>query len=80
MRLNYDHDDASNAFENDDCDFTLSALTPYIEYPFFFSSEKFSDKLMQFLSNFWPNHLPKRMEIFRNQFEFIGASFGTATS
>ncbi len=34
-----------------------------------FLPEKFSDKLMQFLSNFWPNHLPKRMEIFRNQFE-----------
>ena len=30
---------------------------------------KFSDKLMQFLSYFWPNHLPKRMEQFRNRFE-----------
>ena len=30
---------------------------------------KFSDKLMQFLSSFWPNHLPKRMEQFRNKFE-----------
>lgn len=30
---------------------------------------KFSDKLMQFLSCFWPNHLPKRMEQFRNKFE-----------
>ncbi len=30
---------------------------------------KFSDKLMQFLSYFWPNHLPKRMEQFRNKFE-----------
>tara|TARA_B100001564_G_scaffold181132_1_gene152171 strand:+ start:1967 stop:3652 length:1686 start_codon:yes stop_codon:yes gene_type:complete len=29
----------------------------------------FSDRLMQFLSNFWPNHLPKRMEKFRDQFE-----------
>ncbi|MDC6480793.1 D-lactate dehydrogenase [Flavobacteriaceae bacterium] len=34
-----------------------------------FLPEKFSDKLMQFLSNFWPNHLPKKMELFRNQFE-----------
>ena len=25
----------------------------------------FSDRLMQFLSNFWPNHLPKRMEKFK---------------
>ena len=24
---------------------------------------------MQFLSNFWPNHLPKKMEAFRDQFE-----------
>jgi len=30
---------------------------------------KFSDKLLQFLSCFWPNHLPKRMEQFRNKFE-----------
>ena len=29
----------------------------------------FSDRLMQFLSNFWPNHLPKRMEKFRDLFE-----------
>ena len=34
-----------------------------------FLPEKFSDKLMQFLSNFWPNHLPKKMELFRDQFE-----------
>ena len=34
-----------------------------------FLPEKFSDKLMQFLSNFWPNHLPKKMEVFRDQFE-----------
>jgi D-lactate dehydrogenase len=35
--------------------------------PFF--PEKFSDRLMQFLSRFWPNHLPKRMEAFRDRFE-----------
>ncbi|MDB9787893.1 D-lactate dehydrogenase [Flavobacteriaceae bacterium] len=34
-----------------------------------FLPEKFSDKLMQFLSDFWPNHLPKKMEAFRDQFE-----------
>ncbi len=34
-----------------------------------FLPDKFSDKLMQFLSNFWPNHLPKRMEVFRNHYE-----------
>ena len=30
---------------------------------------KFSDKLLQFLSCFWPNHLPKRMKQFRNKFD-----------
>ena len=30
---------------------------------------KFSDKLMQFLSYFWPNHLPKRMEMYRDKYE-----------
>jgi len=34
-----------------------------------FLPEKFSDKLMQFLSNFWPNHLPKKMELFRDKYE-----------
>ena len=36
---------------------------------FKFLPSKFSDKLMQFLSNFWPNHLPKRMEEYRNKYE-----------
>jgi len=30
---------------------------------------KFSDKLMQFLSRLWPNHLPNRMEAYRNMYE-----------
>ena len=30
---------------------------------------KFSDKLLQFLSNFWPNHLPARMEQYRDKYE-----------
>ena len=34
-----------------------------------FLPEKFSDKLMQFLSNFGPIICTQRMEIFRNQFE-----------
>ena len=34
-----------------------------------FLPEKFSDKLMQFLSKFWPNHLPKKMEVFRDKYE-----------
>ena len=36
---------------------------------FSFLPSKLSDKIMQFLSCFWPNHLPKRMEIFRNEYE-----------
>ena len=36
---------------------------------FIFLPDKFSDRLMQFLSNFWPNHLPKRMEQFRDKYE-----------
>ena len=36
---------------------------------FSFLPSKLSDKIMQFLSYFWPNHLPKRMEIFRNEYE-----------
>ena len=34
-----------------------------------FLPNNFSDRLMQFLSNFWPNHLPKRMENFRDLYE-----------
>ncbi|MGD1947584.1 MAG: D-lactate dehydrogenase [Croceivirga sp.] len=34
-----------------------------------FFPSKFSDRLMQFLSNFWPNHLPRRMEEFRDLYE-----------
>jgi len=34
-----------------------------------FLPEKFSDKMMQFLSKFWPNHLPKKMEIYRDKYE-----------
>ena len=30
---------------------------------------KFSDRLMQFLSRLWPNHLPKRMEKYRDEYE-----------
>ena len=34
-----------------------------------FLPDKFSDRLMQFLSLFFPNHLPMRMEQFRDRFE-----------
>lgn len=36
---------------------------------FKFLPSKLSDKIMQFLSHFWPNHLPKRMELFRDRYE-----------
>ena len=36
---------------------------------FRFLPRKFSDKLMQFLSLFWPNHLPIRMEEFHEKYE-----------
>ena len=34
-----------------------------------FLPDHFSDRLMQFLSKFWPNHLPKKMEKFRDLYE-----------
>ena len=34
-----------------------------------FLPNKLSDRIMQFLSNFWPNHLPKKMEEFRDSYE-----------
>ena len=36
---------------------------------FRFFPNKLSDQLMQFLSNIWPNHLPRRMEQYRDQYE-----------
>ena len=36
---------------------------------FKFLPSKFSDKLMQSLSFFWPNHLPNRMEKFRDEYD-----------
>ena len=49
--------------------FELKRIVDIIAEKVKFLPEKFSDKLMQFLSNFWPNHLPKKMEAFRDQFE-----------
>ncbi len=34
-----------------------------------FLPNKLSDKIMQFLSKLWPNHLPKRMDNFRDLYE-----------
>tara|TARA_B100001093_G_C26807615_1_gene1006161 strand:- start:304 stop:1992 length:1689 start_codon:yes stop_codon:yes gene_type:complete len=49
--------------------FKLKRITDISANKFKFFPENFSDKLMQLLSEFWPNHLPKRMEVFRNKFK-----------
>ncbi|MEM7108438.1 MAG: D-lactate dehydrogenase [Bacteroidota bacterium] len=49
--------------------FALKRKVDLIAERFKFLPSKFSDRLMQFLSNFWPNHLPKRMEEFRDLYE-----------
>ena len=49
--------------------FDIKRKVDLISEKFKFLPDNFSDKLMQFLSNFWPNHLPKRMEQYRNQYE-----------
>ena len=49
--------------------FNLKRKMDLLAEKFSFLPSKFSDKLMQSLSHFWPNHLPKRMEQFRNKFE-----------
>ena len=35
----------------------------------YFLPNKLSDRIMQILSSLWPNHLPRRMEDFRNKYE-----------
>ena len=49
--------------------FEIKRKVDRISNKFVFFPDKFSDKLMQFLSKFWPNHLPKRMEQFRDKYE-----------
>ena len=49
--------------------FELKRSIDLIADKFWFLPQKFSDRLMQFLSIFWPNHLPKRMENFRKKYE-----------
>ena len=39
-----------------------------------FLPNKLSDRVLQFLSLFWPNHLPKKMESFRDQSEHLWIS------
>ncbi len=49
--------------------FSLKRKVDLIASSFKFMPDKFSDRLMQFLSEFWPNHLPRRMEEFRDLYE-----------
>lgn len=49
--------------------FALKRKVDLIASRFKFMPDKFSDRLMQFLSEFWPNHLPRRMEEFRELYE-----------
>jgi D-lactate dehydrogenase len=49
--------------------FDIKRKVDLISEKFKFLPDNFSDRLMQFLSNFWPNHLPKKMEQYRDQYE-----------
>lgn len=49
--------------------FALKRKVDLIAEKISFLPNKFSERLMQFLSNFWPNHLPRRMEEFRDLYE-----------
>ena len=49
--------------------FALKRKVDLIAGRFKFMPDKFSDRLMQFLSKFWLNHLPRRMEEFRDLYE-----------
>ena len=49
--------------------FDIKRKVDLLSKKFKFLPDNFSDKLMQFLSNFWPNHLPKRMEEYRDRYE-----------
>ena len=49
--------------------FEIKRKVDRLSNKFIFLPDKFSERLMQFLSNFWPNHLPKRMEQFRDKYE-----------
>lgn len=49
--------------------FALKRTVDRIAAKFKFLPTKLSDHVMQYLSYLWPNHLPKRMEAFRERFE-----------
>jgi len=49
--------------------FEFKRKVDLIAEKFSFLPNKFSERLMQLLSNFWPNHLPRRMEQYRELYE-----------
>ena len=49
--------------------FELKRNVDIIASKFRFLPENFSDRMMQFLSYLWPNHLPRRMDEYRNLYE-----------
>ena len=49
--------------------FELKRKVDFMSKKINFLPNKLSDKLLQFLSRFYPNHLPKRMENFRDKYE-----------
>ena len=49
--------------------FALKRKVDLLASRFKFLPDKFSDRLMQFLSRLWPNHLPRRMEEYRDLYE-----------
>ena len=49
--------------------FALRRFTDRVARKVWFLPEKFTDLLMQFLSKCWPNHLPRRMEEYRDRYE-----------
>lgn len=49
--------------------FALKRKVDLMAGKFKFMPNKFSDRMMQFLIQFWPNHLPKRMEEYRDKYE-----------
>ncbi len=49
--------------------FELKRNVDRVAEKFRFLPNKFSDRIMQFLSFLWPNHLPKRMEKYRDQYK-----------
>ena len=49
--------------------FEFKRKVDLLSQKYIFLPNKLSDKLMQFLSKLWPNHLPRRMEQYRDRYE-----------